>query len=228
VESDVARATPGKKRRILRILLAVVLITPVLLGVFAVSCDAWVRHSAAGRVYGDVNSVPPKKVALVLGTSRRTREGATNTYFASRMTAATELFKAGKVKHIIASGANPTQWYDEPTEMKKALVAMGVPEEAITLDYAGFRTLDSIVRVNAIFSQDDIIVVSQRFHNERAIFLARYHGIEAIGYNAGDVALPYRFKMRVREYLARCKAVLDVYVLGTEPKFYGEKVDVPV
>ncbi|MCP4644401.1 MAG: hypothetical protein GY851_28415 [bacterium] len=192
------------------------------------ACHFGVARAASGRTYDDVADVPERAVALVLGTSKRVRGGQPNLYFQHRMAAAADLLHAGKVKHIIVSGDNRHKSYNEPTDMQKALVGLGVPASAITLDYAGFRTLDSVVRCKKVFSQDEIVVVSQEFHNERAIFIAQRFGIDAVGMNAADVPHVYRVKARIRECLARCKAVLDVYILGTQPKFLGEKVDVPV
>jgi SanA protein len=137
------------------------------------------------------------------------------------MEAVAALWKSGKIKHIIVSGDNSTQYYDEATAMKKALSDIGVPDSVITLDYAGFRTLDSVVRCKWVFGQSEIIVVSQEFQNERAIFIANHFGINAVGFNAKDVPGNYGFKTSVREYFARAKAVLDIYLLHTKPKFPG-------
>jgi SanA protein len=125
------------------------------------------------------------------------------------------------VQHIVVSGDNSTEYYDESTAMKEALVLIGVPDSVITLDYAGFRTLDSVVRCKWVFGQSEIIVVSQEFQNERALFIANHYGINAVGFNAKDVPNRYGFKTMLREYLARVKAVLDIYVLNTQPKFPG-------
>jgi SanA protein len=165
-------------------------------------------------------------VAVVLGVSARQANGRANLFFLPRMEAASALFKAGKVKALIVSGDNGSQGYDEPTEMKRVLVQMGVPEEWIVCDYAGFRTLDSVVRAKEVFGQSQMIFVSQRFHNVRAIYLARAFGIEAWGLNAADVPVALSVKTFLREKLACVKAVLDVNVLGTRPKFLGEKVAV--
>lgn len=144
------------------------------------------------------------------------------------MEAAAALFKAGKVKALIVSGDNGSHDYDEPTEMKRVLVQMGVPDAKIVCDYAGFRTLDSIVRAQEVFGQPRFIIVSQRFHNERAVYLAKALGVEAWGLNAEDVPVALSLKTFLREKLACVKAVLDVNVLNTQPRFLGEKVAVPV
>ncbi len=195
---------------------------------FVFGCEWWVARTAKGSCFDDVKAVPAAPVAVVLGTSPRLADGRANLFFLPRMEAAAALFKAGKVKALIVSGDNGTRGYDEPTEMKRVLVQMGVPESRIVCDYAGFRTLDSLVRAKEVFGQSRIIVVSQRFHNERAIYLAKAFGIEAHGFNAADVPVTVSIKTFLREKLACVKAVLDVNVLGTRPKFLGEKVAVPV
>lgn len=140
------------------------------------------------------------------------------------MEAAVRLYQSGKVAALIVSGDNGSKEYDEATAMKDALVRAGIPEKSIYLDYAGFRTLDSVVRAKEVFGQEAFVVVSQRFHNERAIFLARQSGIKAIGYNAADLRGRRGLMTHLREYLARVQAVLDVKVLGTQPKFLGKAV----
>ena len=198
-----------------------------ILGIWG--CYFWVEQQTKLRVYSDVNAIPAKSVALVLGTSKYTRNGLVNLYFKYRIEATVALFKAKKIRHIIVSGDNNTKAYNEPINMYNALIKKGIPSKAISLDYAGFRTLDSVIRVKEIFSQDDIIIISQAFHNKRAIFISDFYHINAIGFNAQDVPFPAtRLRMQLREYLARCKAVLDLYILNTQPKFLGEKVHIPL
>lgn len=188
--------------------------------------DAAVEHAAVGRCYKQVDELPANRVALVLGASSHTRRGNTNLYFKYRMEAAALLWKEGKVQHLLLSGDNHTKGYDEPTAMRDYLLQLGVPSSAMTLDYAGFRTLDSVVRAKKVFGQTEFTVVSQQFHNERALFLCEQNGIEAVAYNAKDVPRRYHRYGMVREALARTKAVLDVYVLKTDPKFLGEPVTI--
>jgi len=135
------------------------------------------------------------------------------------MDAAEQLFRSGKVSEIIVSGDNSVKEYDEPTDMRDELVRRGIPDSIIVRDYAGFRTFDSMVRCSTLFGRSSVIVVSQQFHNERAIFIANNIGIDAIGFNARDVSTSTGLKTRIREYFARLAAVLDVYVLPTEPRF---------
>lgn len=188
--------------------------------------DYWVSVQTKERTYHSIDELPNKDVALVLGTSPRTRNNLVNLYFHYRMQAAEYLYKQGKIKHLILSGDNRTRAYNEPNEMRKALIKKGIPESAMTLDYAGFRTLDSVIRAKEIFSQKDLIVVSQAFHNQRAIFIADHYQINLIGFNAQDVSSVISIKVGLREYLARFKAILDIYILHTPPKFLGEKVEI--
>lgn len=188
-------------------------------------CDTIVESTSNGVVFNNIEDVPVKQTALVLGTSYKTRNGYINPYFQHRMEAAAALYKSGRVRYIIVSGDNGRKTYDESSDMKAVLMSLGVPENVIFLDYAGFRTLDSVVRCKAIFNQDDVVIVSQEFHNQRAVFLSQVKGINAVGYNAKDIHMKYGFAVHVREKLARVKAVLDI-VMGKEPKFYGPKVDI--
>ena len=185
-----------------------------------------IAKEAATLIFNDVKKIPAKKAALVLGTSKYFRGGQINYYFKYRIDATVELFKAGKIRAIVVSGDNGSKGYDEPTTMRDDLIARGIPAKYITLDYAGFRTLDSIVRAEAIFDLEDYIIVSQRFHLERAIYLAHEKGQKVTGYVAKDFRnTVWAKRMEHRELLARAKAVLDVH-MGVEPKFYGKKVEV--
>ena len=191
--------------------------------VTVVTCDGIVRAKAKGRLYDCVADVPHRTVGLLLGTSPVTPWGARNNYYTYRMDAAQQLFEAGKIDYVLVSGDNRTRYYDEPSMMRDSLVARGVPTDRIVLDYAGLRTLDSVVRAKEIFGQDTITIISQPFHNERAIFLARHYGIEAIGYNARDVSRFDKWlKIHSRELLARVKLFLDLAV-GKKPHFLGKQ-----
>ena len=172
-----------------------------------------------------IENVPNKKVGLLLGTNKNYSNGNPNKYFYNRIDAAVELYNARKIKYIIASGDNSLPGYNEPEQMKEELIAKGIPEENIFLDFAGFRTLDSVVRSNEIFNQDDIIIISQKFHNQRAIYIAEKYGIEAFGFNAKDVNSNNISKTQIREYFARLKVFLDI-LRRTEPKFLGDKIKI--
>ena len=194
----------------------------ILMGL--VSIDLYISKQADSDIYNDVNKVPAKKAALVLGTAKYMIGGGKNYFYTYRIRAAVELFKTGKVKTIVVSGDNSTKYYNETGKMQKDLVAAGIPSKYISVDPLGVRTLDSVVRAEAIFDLKDYIIVSQRFHLERALFIAKAKGQKVIGYKAKDIpGTAAAYRMKVREYLARVKAFLDVYVLHTKPKFDGKK-----
>ncbi len=174
------------------------------------------------NVFTDIKDLPDRRVALVLGTSNKTISGGVNPYFQKRIETAAWLYKAGKVDHLIVSGDNRSMYYNEPMEMSKALIKLGVPQAAITLDYAGLRTLDSVVRCKEIFGQDRITIITQPFHSYRALFISHYYGMDAVAMVA-DEPVEDSFRIRVREYFARTKAILDLYILKTSPRFLGEK-----
>ena len=196
----------------------------VLLG-FILYSNIRIDKNSKGNLYDTVSDVPHYHTALVLGTSPIGRNGGPNLFFLSRIDATVKLYEAGKIDRILVSGDNRKEEYNEPEEMKKALVDKGIPEEIIFLDYAGFRTLDSVVRAKEVFGQSEFIVVSQKFHNERAVFIAGKKGIKAVGFNAADVPGRYGFITHVREWGARCKVFLDL-LSGKKPHFLGEPVDI--
>ena len=210
-------------KRIVLIALILLLLAPLAAGAFALWADGHVEQAAAGRVYDDLAAVPHREIALVLGTSKYSR-GRLNSFYTGRIRAAAELYHAGKVDGILVSGDNGTASYNEPAEMRADLIALGVPAEHITADYAGFRTLDSIYRAGDVFGLDSYIVVSQPFHIERALYLADQRGHDAIGYAARGPQGVHFQRNRAREVLARAKAVLDVEILHLGPKFLGEPV----
>jgi len=165
-------------------------------------------------------------VGLVLGTSKVLQNGRENLYFNYRINATLALFQKGKIDFVLVSGDNSHKNNDEPTYFKNELVKRGIPARKIFLDYAGFRTLDSVIRAKRIFGQESITVISQKFHNERAIFLAESNGILAIGYNAKDIKGKNGLKTKIREYLARTKALLDI-LFKVQPKFLGKPIKIP-
>jgi SanA protein len=182
--------------------------------------------SAKGRIFDDVSQLPDVKVALVFGTTDRVA-GRENLYFRYRIDAAEKVWKSGKVETMIVSGDNRSKYYNEPDKMRRALIERGIPNDRIVSDYAGLRTLDSVVRAKEIFGANSVLFITQRFHNERAIYLARANGIEAYGFAARDVESSGGFKTKMREIGARVKMWLDVNVLDTRPKYLGDKIDMP-
>ena len=182
-----------------------------------------VVSAAYGKVYDAVEEIPFNKVGLLLGTGKFVHKGRVNLYYKYRIDAAVELYDAGKLEFILVSGDNSTKEYDEPTTIRQDLVSKGIPAEKIVLDYAGFRTLDSIVRSKEIFGQEKLTIISQPFHNERAIYIAMKKGIDAIGFNAKDVSGRYGYKVMMREKLARNKMMLDL-IFSKKPKYLGEEI----
>jgi len=202
----------------------------LLLLVAGIVFIAWANYSMKRNtedfLFSNVAEIPETQTALLLGTSKSLGNGQPNAYFYNRILAAAELYRSGKIQYLIVSGDNSRKDYNEPEDMQKALMERGVTEDRIFLDFAGFRTLDSVVRAKEIFGQHKIIIVSQQFHNERAVFLAQQNGMEAYGFNAEDVNQYAGFKTNVREYLAKTKAYLDL-ITGVEPKFGGKKIQIP-
>ncbi len=197
-----------------------VLIFVSFLGIiFILLCNVWVVVSTRPHSYFSVDSLPSNQVGLVLGTSKTISNGEENLYFKHRMEAAARLFNEGKVKSLILSGNNDSKYYNEPLDMEKAMLKLGIPKSALLLDYAGYRTFDSIIRCKYLFKQDNITIVSQDFHNARALYIAQNEGLNAVSFAAQDVPAGYSLRTLVREYLARPKAVLDVhfYRPDTEP-----------
>lgn len=190
-----------------------------------ITCDYIIEKATENKTFWNVNEIPKNKVGLVLGTSNRLVGGGSNPYYTNRIKATLELYKAGKIDFVLVSGDNSSLYYNEPTVFKKDLIKGGIPQEKIFLDYAGFRTLDSMVRAKTIFGLDSATIISQKFHNERAIYIAEEKGLHAIGFNADDISLKNGLKIQIREYFARVKVFIDL-ALNTQPKFYGEKIKI--
>lgn len=195
--------------------------------VFTLIVNLHVESKADGRIYNNVDSIPHNKVALLLGTNPLNRLGRPNTYFTNRIDIAAKLYHVGKVDYILVSGDNHTRDYDESTAMRDSLMAHGVPEDRIICDYAGFRTLDSVVRAKDVFGCDSLTIISQSDHCARALYLAGANGIDAVA-----VAAPLRAgrwvrtRLALREWLARDKMMLDL-LTGKQPHFLGEKIEIP-
>ncbi len=174
-------------------------------------------------IYKRLNDVPVVRVGLVLGTSRYTSSGKSNPFFYNRIQAAKALFYSGKVQYLLLSGDNRYFSYNEPREMRKELLRMGIPDSVIVMDFAGFRTLDSVVRGKKVFKLNRFIIISQEFHGRRAVFIARHHDIDAIAYVANDPTSEYTWTVELREYFARVAMLLDLYLFDTKPYFLGEE-----
>ena len=200
------------------------LLTGILIPVILlVSANCIINQQAKKLVFENIESIPENEVGLLLGTSKYLRSGSPNQYFENRIIATEELFKSGKIKKVVISGDNGRENYNEPQDMKEALMKRGIPEEKIVLDYAGFRTFDSVYRMKEIFGQNRFTIISQKFHNQRAIFIAKSLKLNVVGYNATDVDAYNGFKTKVREKFARVKVFIDL-MIGKKPKYLGEKI----
>ncbi|WP_411030121.1 vancomycin high temperature exclusion protein [Spongiimicrobium sp. 3-5] len=209
------------KRKYLYLLIGSIILPTLLI----LLCNLVIEIAARGRTYSEISEIKKNKVGLVLGTSKKLTDGSPNPYYTFRIHATVQLYEAGKIKFVLVSGDNGSIYYNEPTAFKNDLVALGIPEESIFLDYAGFRTLDSMVRAKEVFGLSEVTVISQEFHNERAIYIAQKKGLYAVGFNARDIKGSQGFKVQFREYFARVKVFLDL-LLNTQPKFYGEKIEI--
>ncbi len=180
--------------------------------------NIWVFAVTNGRTYTKISKIPPRETALVLGTSPKMKSGLSNPYFTSRMDATALLYHHGKIKKIIVSGEK-SKGYDEPAAMKNYLIYQeGVPENIIIEDPRGFKTQASIKNCMQVYRQKEVIIVSQGFHNLRALFYARNSGMNALGFDAQDVlANKSYYRNQSREFLARVVAVI-YYTFNIERK----------
>ncbi|MRI02449.1 vancomycin high temperature exclusion protein [Kriegella sp. EG-1] len=209
------------KRKLLKIT-ATFIVLPVLILFIS---NITISNSTKGKTFNNTTDIPKNKVGLVLGTSKKLSTGHPNPYYEYRITATVRLYQTKKIDFVLVSGDNGSQYYNEPTTFKKDLVKAGIPENKIYLDYAGFRTLDSMYRAKVVFGLENVTVISQKFHNERAIYLGKHKGLNAIGFNAKDVSGQNGLKVHIREYFARVKVFLDMF-MNTQPKFFGDKIEI--
>ncbi|MES2589539.1 MAG: ElyC/SanA/YdcF family protein [Bacteroidota bacterium] len=207
------------KRKIAYFLLFSIIFTLISI----ISFDYWVSYKTKNQTFDSVSEIPYNEVGLLLGTSKYLKHGSENSYYSHRITAAFELYKNKKIKFILISGDNGNVSYNEPQMMKEDLIALGIPANKIFLDYAGFRTLDSVIRANKVFMLSKMTVISQKFHNERAIYIANEYDLKMIGFNAKDVSQSFGFKVKLREKFARINMLLDL-LFGKDPKFLGEQI----
>lgn len=229
-ESDNHQTAPGKnqvttepaatKRSCLVVWVRRLLLLGLVLCILFVGFVWYANHAATragkGILFDDVNDVPKQRAGLVFGCSEKlgTRDSL---HFKYRIEAAAELWRAGKVDKLIVSGLEEP-YYDEPSTMAQALIAAGVPRDKIWGDGKGVRTLDSVLRAKRIPGLDSLIVVSQRYQNERAAYIAKAHGIKVYGYNARDVE---GYTAR-REILARVKMWMDINITHKKPIHPGK------
>lgn len=187
--------------------------------------NIYISLSTEDRLYDDVASIPKNRVGLLLGTAKHLEYDKLNPYYQYRVNAASDLYKAGKIEFILVSGDNSLKDYNEPLKFKIDLIKQGIPEDKIYLDYAGFRTLASVVRAKKIFGLSSFTIISQKHHNQRALFLTDHFNIHAVAFNAQDIYGLAAAKTQVREFFARAKAVLDI-IFGVEPKYLGKPIKI--
>jgi SanA protein len=204
----------------------IILTLLVLLSFILILLSHYIIESKTDNlVYNDINKIPHNKVGLLLGTSKYLKNGDPNNYFRNRIKATIDLYNAGKIDYIVISGDNGKTYYNEPVDMKNELIAVGIPANKIFLDYAGFRTYDSIIRMNKIFGQSSFTIISQEFQNRRAIYIASRLGYNAVGYNAQDINFYHGLKTKIRECFARANVFLDL-MINRNPKFLGERIEI--
>jgi len=213
-----------RKSKLKRFSIVVLYLLLVVIGMIIVA-NIVITRSARNETFNDVKSIPYNKVGMLPGTSKYIHHKQPNQYFDNRIKAAVDLFNAKKISFIVISGDNNSKNYNEPRDIKNVLIEQGVPDSVIYLDYAGFRTYDSVIRMDKIFGQQQYTIISQKFQNERAIYIAKKFHQSIIGYNAADVNRYYGFKTNLREALARVKVFLDL-VTHKKPKFLGEKIEI--
>ena len=210
--------------------LKIYLVTLLIVCLISVSLIAYLHLSITKMgnryCYNSLDSIPHNHCGLVLGTSKYLANGHRNRYYTDRIKASVKLYNSNKINYIIVSGDNRNKNYNEPVTMYNDLVAAGIPGRKIILDYAGFRTLDSVVRGKEVFGQDKFTIVSQSFHNQRAIYIARKKGIEAIAFNSEDLTENIDLKVQMREVAARMLMLFDM-ITAKQPHFLGEKVIIP-
>lgn len=202
-----------KRRR--QILYSSIAILTILVIIVAL-CNISVDRNAEGRTFSNINDVPTMQTALLLGTNPKTRDGKRpSSFYLARINATAELYKHGKFRQLIISG-DKREGYDEPQTMRHDLIERGVPDSIIMMDGQGYRTLLSLKNSKQYFGIHDMIIISQKWHNERSIFLADKMNIKAVGYNADDVSHPRAIWTHIRELLARVKLFIDLYVTHRE------------
>lgn len=209
------------RKKIIFFIVIIICITLISL----VVCNAIINSFAEGKTYSSISDIPRNRVGIILGTAKKIKGGDSNPYYHNRIMAIVALYKAKKIDFVLVSGDNGSVYYNEPITIKNDLLKEGIPEDKIYLDYAGFRTLDSMVRAKEVFGLNEVTVVSQKFHNERAIYLAHKNDLNAIGFNAEDISLESGLKVQLREYFARVKVFIDL-ALKKRPKFSGDKIKI--
>ncbi len=190
-------------------------------------CSYKVEQNAEGKTFTDVSEISFNRVGLLLGTCKTMDDHVTiNPFWQFRLEAAYKLWKAKKIDRILISGDNGWHGYNEPQDFLDAFIALGVPDSCMVCDFAGFRTHDSVIRCRKIFGQKKVTIISQKFHNERALFIAQKYGLDAVAFNANDVSFRSGLYTFFREHAARVLLFMDLYVFHTKPHFLGKKISI--
>lgn len=213
------------KKRLKKVYKPTIIIVIVLSLISILWANSTINKQTESKIYSETDSIPENNVGLLLGTSKFLANGKSNQYFENRISATVQLYKAGKIKNIVISGDNSKKDYNEPEDMKNELIKRGIPEKRIYLDFAGFRTYDSVYRMKEVFGQNRFTIISQEFHNQRAVYIANSLNLTAIGFNAKDVNAYNGFKTKIREKFARVKVFIDL-IFDKKPKFLGEKIEI--
>jgi len=201
-----------------------IIVISILLLVFA-GPNLLIKWASTNKTYEAIIDIPKNRVGLLLGTSKYVSKGQINLYYKYRIDAAVELYNAGKIEFILISGDNGQIEYNEPKTIRDDLIKYGIPNSKIYLDYAGFRTWDSIIRAKKVFGESEFTVISQKFHNQRAIFIGMRSKMKLVGFNAKDVPKNYGSKTRLREIFARIKLILDI-LINKQPKYLGSTIEI--
>ena len=187
----------------------------ILLSVVAIAgiiyvCDTKVVSASADRCFESIDSLPECETGVLLGTSIRGRYTDVNPYFRPRINGILDLYRAGKIKRIYITGDSASVDYNEPRWMADTLISEGVPAKVIFLDFNGSHTLESAKHASEFTGGRPYIVVSQRFHNERFIYMARQQGADVWGLNCGNFMHSniLQLRQRCREAMSRVKAVI--------------------
>lgn len=210
----------------LKYLVFTILIGIDILVLATLGLDRWISWKTAPYIYKDLKNLPHRQVGVVLGTAKYYRTGIINQYYLYRIQGALNAYNSDKMDYLLLSGDNTLKSYNEPMTMRRDLITQGIPAADIVLDFAGFRTFDSIIRTRKIFNTNNFTIITQRFHCERALFIALNMGIQAQCY-----AVPSPKNMlssvRVREIIARIGALADLYVLKRELRFPDSLISIP-
>ena len=185
--------------------------------------DQLIKWRTNHKLYDNLDSIPHNKVGLLLGTSKYASVGQVNLFYQYRIDAAVSLYKHRKVDFILISGDNGLIEYNEPRTIRNDLIKAGVPADSIVMDYAGFRTWDSVIRAKKVFGETKLTVISQPFQNERAIFIGQRNQMELIGFNAQDVSKTYGARTMLREKFARINLIFDI-IINRQPRYLGNTI----